>query len=55
MPYVVALVALDEGPTMMTNLVDCDPNAVSIGQRVRVVFERRGEVVLPQFTPHPPT
>ena len=53
-PYVVALIALDEGPTMMTNLVDCDPNAVSIGQRVRVVFERRGEVVLPQFTPEPP-
>ena len=50
-PYVVALVTLDDGPTMMTNLVDCDPNAVSIGQRVRVVFERRGEVVLPQFTP----
>ena len=50
-PYVVALIGLDEGPTMMTNVVGCDPESVSIGQRVRVVFERRGQVAIPQFTP----
>jgi uncharacterized OB-fold protein len=38
-PYVVALVDLDEGPRVMTNIVDCDPEVVSIGQRVRARFE----------------
>jgi uncharacterized OB-fold protein len=38
-PYVLAMVQLAEGPTMMTNLVDCDPAAVAVGQSVHVVFE----------------
>ena len=37
-PYVVALVALAEGPMMMTNIIDCDPGSVSIGMSVEVVF-----------------
>ncbi|MBU8819675.1 Zn-ribbon domain-containing OB-fold protein [Mycolicibacterium goodii] len=35
-PYVLALVELDEGPRMMTNIVDCDPSTVHVGQRVRL-------------------
>ena len=54
-PYVVALVALTEGPTMMANIVGCDPETVAIGQPVRVAFEERGEsgkcIDLPQFKP----
>src|SRR5437867_12759214 len=38
-PYAIAYVTLDEGPTMMTNLVDCDLDAIRIGQAVRVVFK----------------
>jgi len=37
-PYVVAIVALDEGPHLMTNIVDCDPDQVRISDRVRVTF-----------------
>lgn len=37
-PYAIAYVTLDEGPTMMTNIVDTDLDAIRIGQRVRVVF-----------------
>lgn len=37
-PYVVALVALDEGPRLLTNIVDCDPETVAIGQRVTARF-----------------
>lgn len=37
-PYVVAYVALDEGPQLLTNIVGCAPEAVSIGMRVRVEF-----------------
>ncbi len=38
-PYVVALVDLEEGPRLMTNIVGCDPGAVSIGMAVRARFE----------------
>ena len=37
-PSVIAYVTLDEGVTMMTGLVDCDFDALRIGQKVRVVF-----------------
>src|ERR1700756_4061715 len=37
-PYAIAYVTLAEGPTMMTNIVDCDFDALSIGQSVTVVF-----------------
>jgi uncharacterized OB-fold protein len=38
-PFVVALVDLDEGPRVMTNVVGSDPDAVAIGARVKVLFE----------------
>jgi uncharacterized OB-fold protein len=38
-PYVVALVDLEEGPRVMTNIVDCEPDAVHIGLPVRARFE----------------
>ena len=38
-PYVVALVTLREGPTMMTNIVDCDVEAVKVGLPVRLTFQ----------------
>ena len=51
-PYVVALVELEEGPTLMSNVVGCDPASVIIGQPVRVVFEPRGEgIAVPLFEP----
>ena len=50
--YVLAYVELDEGPRMMTNIVDCDPDSVKIGQRVQVVFHDTGEgTALPRFRP----
>jgi len=50
-PYVVALIELDEQPglRMLTNLLDVDPDAVEVGDRVHVVFETRDGVQLPQF------
>lgn len=50
-PYVIAYVTLAEGPTMMTNIVDCDPDAVRIGQSVKVTFRPTdGGPPLPMFT-----
>lgn len=37
-PYAIAYVALDEGVTLMTHIVDCDLDALRIDQRVRLVF-----------------
>jgi len=39
-PYVLALVDLAEGPRLMTRIIDCDPEAVRIGQNIRFVFQR---------------
>lgn len=51
-PYVVALVELEEGVKMMTNIVDCDPKDVTIGMEVEVVFDDvTPEVTLPKFKP----
>jgi len=41
-PYVLAIVRLDEGP-MMTTQVICDPGQAKIGMRVRPVFRKIGE------------
>ena len=51
-PYALAYVTLDEGVTMMTNIVDCDLDAIRIGQRVRVAFKpSEGGPPVPMFTP----
>ena len=41
-PYVVAYVELAEGPRVLTNIVECDPNAVRVGQQVELVFHATG-------------
>jgi uncharacterized OB-fold protein len=43
LPYVVAMIDLDEGPRMMGNVTDVDPEAVRIGDRVRVWFADAGD------------
>ena len=49
-PYVVALVDLDEGPRMMANIVGEAALQTKIGERVAVCFEKRGESAkVPQF------
>jgi uncharacterized OB-fold protein len=51
-PYCVAYVTLAEGPTMMTNIVDADLDAIRIGQRVRLVFSpTEGGPPVPTFRP----
>jgi len=51
-PYCIAYVTLAEGPTMMSNIVDCDLDAVRIGQAVKLVFKPSdGGAPVPMFTP----
>jgi uncharacterized protein len=51
-PYAIAYVTLAEGPTMLTNIVDCDFDALAIGQPVSVIFqETENGPPVPMFRP----
>ena len=41
-PYVVAIVELDEGVRMLTEIINVDPSGVEIGMPVQVAFGRSG-------------
>lgn len=52
MPYVVAIVRLQEGIQMMSNIVECDPYSVECDMPVEVVFVKANEeFTLPMFRP----
>lgn len=51
-PYSIAVVELDEGPRMMTNIVGCPqtPEAISLDARVEIIFQQQSpEISLPLF------
>ncbi|HEV7421227.1 MAG TPA: OB-fold domain-containing protein [Mycobacterium sp.] len=52
-PYVVAQVAIAEDPRvrLTTNIVECDPDELALGQQVEVVFAQVADVWLPLFKP----
>ncbi|WP_040336859.1 Zn-ribbon domain-containing OB-fold protein [Candidatus Blastococcus massiliensis] len=52
-PLVIALVQLEEGPRMMSNVVGVEPEPANLplGMPLRVTFEQRGEHAIPVFTP----
>jgi uncharacterized OB-fold protein len=51
-PYVVAVVKLDEGVRMLSNIVGCDPGQVTCDMPVEVTFEKLDEAfTLPKFKP----
>lgn len=54
-PYVVAVVELDEGVRMTTNVVGCDPSDMRCGMPVRVAFREETDgtatVTVPVFEP----
>lgn len=53
-PFAVAVVTLDEGPRMMTNITGCpqEPGFLELDMPLRVTFlDLSDEVALPLFTP----
>jgi hypothetical protein len=51
-PYAIAYVTLEEGVTMLTNLIDCDFDGLRIGQAVKLVFQdSEGGPPVPMFSP----
>lgn len=49
-PYAIGYVNLDEGVAVLTNFVDCDLDALRIGQRVKLKWTSTGEGNPPVFT-----
>ena len=55
-PFVMAYVRLDEGPLMMTNIVDGDPSQLRIGDPVRLVWRTSDNgFAIPFFRPIGPS
>jgi len=53
-PYVLAVVELEEGVKMFTNIIECDPREVKIGMAVEVTFiQANQQVSIPYFKPAP--
>jgi uncharacterized OB-fold protein len=52
-PFVVAIVQLEEGPRMLTNIVDVEPTPENLvlDMPLTVKFEQRGDMALPVFAP----
>ena len=53
-PYAIALVDLEEGPRMMSNIVGCSqtPEALELDMPLQVTFEVQSEeITLPLFKP----
>jgi uncharacterized protein len=51
-PYTVGLIDLEEGVRVLGNIINCEPDEISIGMPVQVCFQDVGDgVVLPQFEP----
>lgn len=51
-PYVAAIVDLDEGPRVMTNIVGCDVDRLQVAMAVEVTFEpETDDVTLARFRP----
>ncbi len=50
-PYAVAVVELEEGVRMVSNVVGVVPGAIEVGMPVEVVFEEAWGVTIPRFQP----
>ena len=51
-PFLSALVALDEGPTMLSVIRNCAVEDVDFDMRLQVIFEKRSETIfIPYFQP----
>jgi len=53
-PYAIAVVQLDEGPRMMTNIIDCPqtPQALQLDMSLQVTFSKQSDTIsLPLFAP----
>jgi uncharacterized OB-fold protein len=48
-PYIVAIVELDEGVRLLSNIIGTPAESVRCDARVRVIFEERDDASIPMF------
>lgn len=53
LPLILAYVELEEGPRVMSNIVDADPDQIGVGDPVEVTFVETndGDIAIPVFKP----
>ncbi len=51
LPYTVAIVELDEGPLVLSNIINSDPNLLKCDMEVRLVWEEHDSYNIPKFEP----
>lgn len=42
-PYVLAIIELEDGPRLTAQITDCNPDEIKIGDEVEIIFRRMGE------------
>ena len=51
-PYVIAYVELEEGPSLVTNIVGCDVGRIAVDMPVKVEFDKvADDIAVPVFAP----
>lgn len=51
LPYAPVIVDMDEGFQILSNMIECETDALAVGMRVRVMFCSVGSFTLPYFCP----
>jgi hypothetical protein len=51
LPYNLALIELEEGPRMVSNLIGVENKDIKVGMPVRVEFEKHEDAAIPKFRP----
>ena len=51
-PYAAVIMRMDEGYDFLSNMIDCDPEAIQVGMRAKVAFHKlNDDITLPYFVP----
>jgi uncharacterized OB-fold protein len=51
-PYAAVIMRMDEGYDILSNMIECEPDAIHVGMRARVTFHKlTDDITLPYFVP----
>ena len=51
-PYAAVIMRMDEGYDFLSNMIDCEPDAIRVGMRAKVAFHKlNDDITLPYFVP----
>ena len=51
-PYAAVIMRMDEGYDFLSNMIECEPDAIEVGMRAKVAFHKlTDDITLPYFVP----